>query len=96
MPRLTGLPNSNDIMGLKGNIDYYTWRGIPCARTWPRWTLQQRAPAVAAQNTLYGWFSSHLNQTDELLITTAREQTKSTNWTWKDLLTFASSGNLYP
>ena len=36
MVRLTVLPHMDIIDGLKGNIDFYVHRGIPCARTWPK------------------------------------------------------------
>lgn len=42
MVRLKELPNRQTIDGFKGVIDFYLWKGIPCARKWP--THKPRAP----------------------------------------------------
>ena len=49
MARLTVLPHQDIIDGLKGTIDFYVHRGIPCARSWPKAPGKQRSPAVVAQ-----------------------------------------------
>lgn len=49
MAKLTALPSQAIIDGLKGKIDFYLWKGIPCARRWPRSPGHHRAPAVEAQ-----------------------------------------------
>ena len=49
MAKLTALPEQAIISGLKGKIDFYLWKGIPVARTWPRSPGHRRAPAVEAQ-----------------------------------------------
>jgi len=37
------------ISGFKGKIDFYFWKGIPCARRWPSSPGKRRAPLVQAQ-----------------------------------------------
>ena len=49
MARLTKLPSMKIIDGLKGSIDYYVHRGIPCARSWPRSPGKHRSAAVEAR-----------------------------------------------
>lgn len=49
MARLTALPHQDIIDGLKGSIDFYVHRGIPCARSWPKSPGKLRSPAVVAQ-----------------------------------------------
>jgi len=49
MARLLVLPHEDIIDGLKGSIDFYVHRGIPCARSWPRSPGKRRAPSVMAQ-----------------------------------------------
>lgn len=49
MAKLTVLPEQAIIDGFKGTIDMYLWKGIPCARSWPRSPGKRRAPAVEAQ-----------------------------------------------
>jgi len=49
MAKLTEMPHMDIVDGLKGQIDFYLWKGIPCARRWPRSPGRVRAPAVMAQ-----------------------------------------------
>lgn len=49
MAKLTAMPSLAIIKGLAGTIDYYYWRGIPVARTWPKSPGKKRSPAVMAQ-----------------------------------------------
>ena len=53
MARLTVLPHQDIIDGLKGQIDFYVHRGIPCARSWPKSPGKLRSPAVMAQWPLF-------------------------------------------
>ena len=43
------LPEQAIISGFKGKIDFYLWKGVPCARKWPRSPGKRRSPAVEAQ-----------------------------------------------
>lgn len=47
--KLAGAPPRAVVLGFKGSIDFYTWKGIPVARRWPRSPGKTRAPQVAAQ-----------------------------------------------
>jgi hypothetical protein len=49
MVRLSGVPPRGIVLGLKGSIDFYSWKGIPVARRWPRKPTQPRAESVQAQ-----------------------------------------------
>lgn len=49
MAKLRQMPSLAIISGYKGSIDFYLWKGIPCARSWPRSPGHQRSPAVMAQ-----------------------------------------------
>lgn len=49
MTRLEGVPPRGIVLGLKGIIDFYSWKGMPIARRWPRKPSQPRSPAVQSQ-----------------------------------------------
>jgi len=49
MTRLSGVPPRGIVLGLKGIVDFYSWKGIPVARRWPRKPSQPRSAAVQAQ-----------------------------------------------
>lgn len=43
---LTALPLQSIISGFRGSIDFYLYKGLPVARSWPRKPIGKRAPAV--------------------------------------------------
>lgn len=49
MAKLTALPELAIIAGYKGSIDFYYWKGLACARSWPKSPGRQRSPNVSAQ-----------------------------------------------
>ena len=60
MAKLTKLPSLDIIRGFKGVIDFYQWKGIPCARAWPRfrpqnWTAPSRASAALFGLIIKAW-----------------------------------------
>ena len=55
MARLLVLPHQDIIDGLKGSIDYYVHRGIPCARSWPKSPGKHRSLAVMAQWPIFSF-----------------------------------------
>ncbi len=55
---LDKMPNVAIISGLKGTLDFYLWKGIPCCRTWPRHKPRWRSPAEIATTTVFAYASS--------------------------------------
>lgn len=49
MTKITKMPDQGIIDGLKGVLDYFVTKGIPCVRTWPRSPGKRRSPSVEAQ-----------------------------------------------
>jgi len=43
------MPHEAIIAGFKGTIDFYYWKGIPVARSWPKSPGKLRSQAVMAQ-----------------------------------------------
>lgn len=48
MAKLTVLPDARTIVEAKGVVDFYYWKGIPCARKWPRKASYERSAAEQA------------------------------------------------
>lgn len=44
MAKMKRFPDSGTIMASRGRVDYYLWKGIPVARSWPRKSTQPRQP----------------------------------------------------
>lgn len=54
MPVLDALPHLKIILGLKGILDFYYWKGVPCVRKWPVTPPSSRSPASMASARLFG------------------------------------------
>lgn len=61
MAVLDTLPAQSIIDGLKGVLDFYSYKGIPVVRTWPRSPGHDRAPAVEAQWAAFSFAASEWN-----------------------------------
>ena len=44
--KLTGTITRDQVRTLRKNVDIYEWRGIICARTWPRTSGRLRTPGM--------------------------------------------------
>jgi len=55
MAKLLVMPHMDIIDGLKGSIDFYVHRGIPCARAWPKSPGKARSPGVRAQWPIFSF-----------------------------------------
>lgn len=85
MVRLGALPAREIIDGFKGKVDFYLWKGIPCARSWPRY--RPRAPTSEereAQET-FSYATLVANLLPPFVVAQYRKMTAGTPWTWKDL-----------
>lgn len=94
MATLDKMP-SQDVIGiLAGIIDFYEWKGIPCARRWPRKPKMPRSPAVQQSAYWFGYFATQFSDTPTNIIDRATELSEGTAWTWRDLRYRALFGNL--
>lgn len=92
MPVLGALPAEPLIIALRGKLDYYLWRGIPCCRTWPRAPRGPRSPAVQVTYTAFGIFAHDLTSLGTPWVDAARVWTAGTRWVWRDLATYLAYG----
>ena len=61
MAKLLAFPAQAIIDGFKGTIDFYVYRGIPCARAWPKSPGKARSPSVMAQWPVFSYASKEWN-----------------------------------
>lgn len=52
------------VYGLKGILDFYTWKGIPVVRKWPNTNYSSLTPATKAQWPIFGYISQAWNKID--------------------------------
>ncbi len=94
MVKIKVLPDLKRISGMKGTIDFYVHKGVPCARGWPRKPHQPRSPAVLKTAANFAYIA-HLSTNPPPIIKLYAEMIAT--WvplTWKDIVTSAYYGNL--
>ena len=95
MARLTALPSIDIIRGFKGTIDFYLWRGLPCARKWPRRAPGRRTEAEIASSALFGIVSTNYRLLAPLALAAFQEAAKDQPRTARDLYISAVYGHLH-
>lgn len=85
MAKLKNLPALATIDGFKGTIDYYMWRGIPCARKWPTWHTRTPTPAEAANQQRFSYANRLWSSASTVVKNACNEMAIGTPWTGKDL-----------
>jgi hypothetical protein len=95
MAKIAAMPDRTTIDGLKGTLDFYVHRGIPCVRSWPRWQLKVRSPAVQATAANFAAVASVLKLACPEVIAAAKWMATGTLLTWKDVYTSILLGGTY-
>lgn len=86
MARLLKLPEQAIIDGFKGAIDFYVYKGIPCARKWPHWKPRQPTPAERANQEAFAYINKLAGSLPKATIDAFKAMAQGTPLTWKDLL----------
>lgn len=77
---------------MRGHIDFYYWRGLLVARTWPRKPLFARSAAVQQSAQNFADTIKVASNYPSPLLAQVTAQTQGTDWTWRDLLINAAYG----
>lgn len=94
MPVLVTTPLPNDIAGLKGKVDIYWYRGLMCARSWPRRFTGEMSPSRRASALQFGAVARLVLQAGDTTIDLANAASVGCPWTWRDCLTSGQYGHL--
>lgn len=82
---LTEMPNQAIIDGFKGVIDFYLWRGLPCARKWPVWRKRKPTPREKAAQDAFAEAMRATKTMPEYIIDQYRRMAEGTRWRWQDI-----------
>lgn len=85
MAVLSKLPSEAVISSFKGVVDFYLWKGIPCARKWPTWPKRQAYPEERANQDDFAYANKLFSQLPDYLQQQYRNMAASTSFTGKDL-----------
>lgn len=86
MARLNALPDKDTIDYYKGSVDFYLWKGIPCARRWPRYQKRNPSPEEAAVQSDFSYINKLASKLPVDIIDQYKAMAVGTGFTWKDLL----------
>jgi len=86
MAVLTQMPQQHIIDGFKGVVDFYEYKGIPCARKWPVWHPRQPSDTERAAQEAFAYINRIASQLPEYIKDQYHRMAVGTPWTWKDLL----------
>lgn len=87
MPVLNALPAEAVIIALRGKVDFYYWRGIPCARKWPRGKDRRFTAANIASAAEFGQLAHDIVYIGAAWLDAAIEMTAGERWVWRDYVT---------
>jgi len=95
MARIHALPSLEVIRGLKGIIDFYLWKGLPCARAWPRWRPARQSEASKAAALFFGAVVKSYSLLGELPLAAYREDAAGQPRSARDVFVSSIYGNLH-
>ena len=73
------------IDGFKGTVDFYVYKGVPCARRWPRSQGKSQTPASVAQWPVFRRAAELWSQVSPEVRQAYEDMTAGTNLTAKDM-----------
>lgn len=65
--KLESIPDSGTIIALRGDIDFYFWKGIPVARRWPRKSTVPRTAKEIRSSELFSAAAKMTGMIDPLV-----------------------------
>ena len=85
MGRLTVMPAWPIVMGFKGTIDFYYWKGIPCFRKWPTWKVRTPTSLEAANQSRFAYANKAASALPSEVRDAWKEMAQGTPYRWNDL-----------
>jgi len=95
MARIDVLPSIEIIRGLKGILDFYVWRGLPCVRAWPRYRPARQTAASLAAALTFGAIVKAYALLANLALLAYREDALDQPRTARDIMVTGAYGNLH-
>ena len=95
MARLTALPSIDIIHGFKGTLDFYLWKGLPCARKWPYNPKSHHSQATIAAAATFGAVLKFYALLADTVLASFKEDAKDHTRTARDIFMSAKYGKLH-
>lgn len=85
MAVIAKMPSARIINGFKGVIDFYVYKGVSCARKWPKKPTGRRTPEVEAQWPVFQEAAALWAEISSVVRDAYEEMALATNLTAKDM-----------
>ncbi len=95
MARIDALPSLEIIRGLKGILDFYVWRGLPCVRAWPKYRPARQTAASLAAALVFGAIVKSYSLLGNVPLEAYREDALDQPRTARDIMVTGVYGNLH-
>ncbi|TEU08463.1 MAG: hypothetical protein E3J25_11965 [Anaerolineales bacterium] len=95
MARIDALPSIKIIRGLKGILDFYVWKGLPCVRAWPRYRPAKQTAASLAAALVFGAIVKSYGLLGDLPLEAYRNDALDQTRTARDIMVTGVYGNLH-
>lgn len=95
MARIDALPSIEIIRGFKGILDFYLWRGLPCARAWPRYRPARQTDPSKAAALLFGAIVKAYSLLGDAPLEAYRADAADQPRTARDIMVSGVYGNLH-
>jgi len=79
------MPSQDIIDQFKGKVDFYIYKGQPCARKWPRWHPRESYPAEKANQDDFRAINQAWHYFPEFIKRQFNRMAQGTPYTGKDL-----------
>ncbi len=85
MAVLKALPSTAIIDGFKGSVDFYLWKGLACARRWPRWHARTPTDAERASQVDLAYAARACGALSPHMKAQWRQLATGTRFTWREM-----------
>lgn len=87
------MPDSGTIVACRGRVDFYLWKGVPVARSWPRKSTQPRTAGEVAQSQKFTAAAKWTTNVSTAVEGAYKEMMVGTGVTWVDFQRAMFLGN---
>lgn len=94
MAKLKALPDLQRIKGMKGTVDFYIHKGVPCARKWPTKGRVTQSPASLDTAQTFAEIQHYTATLEPLLRYFATLAAADAPSTWRDIILVSYYGML--
>lgn len=79
------MPDQATIIAMRQRVDFYSWKGIPVGRRWPKYTGHAKSAAEQTSVDRFSWAAKGTSAVGTEIITAYKESIHGVGVTWVDM-----------